>query len=149
MLGTYDVTGRLASSTCGEGALGANDTWKFQVKLTRFENDIYWLNGQETLVGDIASDGRSFSIQSGVQVNVSPAGRGSPGCVINRHDDADGKLSDSEDDVESFEGTLGFTYEASKGSDCSEWIGTEGAVSVLPCSISYDLDAKRTGQGSK
>lgn len=149
MLGTYDVTGRLASSTCGEGALGANETWKFQVKLTRFENDIYWLNGQETLVGDIASDGRTFSIQSGVQVNVSPAGRGSAGCVVTRHDDADGKLSASDDDVESFEGTLGFTYEASKGSDCSEWIGTEGAVSVLPCSISYDLDARRSTQSSK
>jgi len=149
MLGMYDVTGTLASSTCGEGALGAGDIWNFQVKLTRLENDIYWLNGQETLVGDIANDGRSFSIQSGVQVVVSQPGRGQPGCLINRRDDADGKLSASGMDVESFDGTLDFSYEAAKGSDCSEWIGTEGAVAVLPCSIRYALDGRRSAKAAK
>jgi len=145
MLGTYDVAGKLATSTCGEGALGAGKTWNFQIKLTRQANDIYWLNGQETLVGDIANDGRSFSIQSGVQVVVSQPGRGQPGCMINRRDDADGKLSDSGTDVESFDGTLDFSYEVAKGSDCSDWIGTEGAVSVIPCSIGYALDGRRSG----
>jgi len=147
MLGMYDVSGKLASSTCGEGALGAGKTWNFQVKLTRFENDIYWLNGQETLVGDIANDGRSFSIQSGVQVPVSQPGRGQAGCLVNRRDDAEGKLSDSGTEVESFEGSLEFSYEAAKGSDCLDWIGTEGAVDVLPCSLSYDLDGRRSGTG--
>ena len=149
MLGMYDVSGKLSTSTCGEGALGAGNTWNFQVKLTRQANDIYWLNGQETLVGDIANDGRTFSIQSGVQVVVSQPGRGRPGCIINRRDDADGKLSDSGMDVESFDGTLGFSYAVAKGSDCSEWIGTEGAVSVLPCSISYSLDGRRSGEAPK
>jgi hypothetical protein len=149
MLGMYDVTGKLASSTCGDGALGAGNTWNFQVKLTRQENDIYWLNGQETLVGDIANDGRSFSIQSGVQVVVSQPGRGQPGCAVNRRDDAEGKLSDSGTDVESFEGTLGFSYESAKGGDCSEWVGTEGAVAVLPCSLTYALDGLRSNKAPK
>lgn len=149
MLGMYDVSGKLASSTCGEGALGAGGIWNFQVKLTRQENDIYWLNGQETLVGDIANDGRSFSIQSGVQVVVSQPGRGQPGCAVNRRDDAEGKLSDSGTDVESFEGTLAFSYESAKGGDCSEWVGTEGAVSVLPCSLTYSLDGVRSNKDPK
>jgi hypothetical protein len=142
------VEGTLASSTCGEGALGAGDTWNFQVKLTRFENDIYWLNGQETLVGDIRSDGRSFTIQSGVQVKVSEPGRGRAGCVVNRLDNAKGKLSDSGKDVQSFEGSLAFHYDTADGSDCSDWIGSDGAPDLLPCAVTYDLEATRTGSGA-
>jgi hypothetical protein len=144
MLGLYQVTGTLANSNCGEGALGAGAIWNFQVKLTRFANNIYWLNGQETLSGDIANDKRSFSIQSGVEVVVSQPGRGRPGCSVMRHDDARGKLSDTGDDVESFDGSLTFSYEAATGSDCSDWVGTEGAVDTLPCSLRYDLDGQRT-----
>jgi len=143
LLGTYQVTGKLGSSTCGEGALGAGQIWNFQVKLTRFANNIYWLNGQETLSGDIANDQRTFSIESGVQVTVSPAGRGRPGCSVLRHDDAEGKLSDTGTDVESFEGSLTFSYAATFGSDCSDWVGSEGAVDSLPCSVRYDLDGQR------
>lgn len=144
MLGMYQVSGNLDSSTCGEGALGAGDTWNFQVKLTRFANDIYWLNGQETLVGDIASDGRSFSIQSGVEVKVSSPGGARKGCVIDRRDEAEGKLSDSGDDVESFRGSMSYRYDLGAGSDCTDWLGTEGAVDVLPCTISYSLKGERT-----
>jgi hypothetical protein len=144
MLGMYQVTGTLANSTCGEGALGAGAIWNFQIKLTRFSNDIYWLNGQETLSGDIANDGRTFSIESGVQVTVSAPGRGRPGCAVMRHDSARGKLSDAGDDVESFEGSLTFSYAAVTGGDCSDWVGSEGAVDTLPCSVRYDLDGQRT-----
>jgi hypothetical protein len=76
LLGVYEVEGELTESTCGEGALGASDSWSFEVKLSRMENDIYWLNGKETIVGDIANDGRSFSIVSKVLVTVSEPGRG-------------------------------------------------------------------------
>ena len=146
MLGTYHVAGKLdtSTSTCGDGALGSSPTWKFDVKLTRFDNDIYWLNGQETIPGDIASDGRTFSILSEVEVQVSPAGPGKPGCAVMRHDDAEGKLSASGTDVESFGGTLTFRYEVIEGSDCSAWIGTDGAVDTLPCEISYKIDGERS-----
>ena len=149
MLGTYQVSGKLGSSTCGDGALGAGQTWNFQVKLTRFANNIYWLNGQETLSGDIANDRRTFSIESRVEVPISAAGRGRPGCSVMRNDDAEGKLSDTGTDVESFEGSLTFRYEATSGSDCSDWIGSQGAVDSLPCSIRYDLDAERLEDAEK
>jgi hypothetical protein len=144
LLGIYQVTGELTESTCGEGALGAGESWTFEVKLSRMENDIYWLNGKETIVGDIASDGRSFSIVSQVAVTVSEPGRGKSGCQVLRHDKAKGKLSDDGAEVESFEGTLGFSYEAVAGSDCSEWVGSPGAVAALPCALSYDIEAERS-----
>jgi hypothetical protein len=146
LLGVYAVEGKLAESTCGEGALGAGDSWSFQVKLSRFENSLYWLNGKETIVGDIASDGRTFSILSSVEVTVSDAGRGRSGCKVLRRDAARGKLSDDGAEVESFDGTLGFSYEAVTGSDCSDWIGTEGAVSSLPCELSYEIQAERSAE---
>lgn len=148
MLGLYHVTGKLDDSSCGDGALGSSDKWSFDVKLSRFENDIYWLNGRETIVGDIASDGRSFSILSEVQTQISAPGRGKPGCTVMRHDDAEGKLSDSGSDVANFDGTLSFRYEVVEGFDCSDWIGTEGAVEVLPCSLRYDIDGERSTDGT-
>ena len=145
MLGTYHVDGTLdaSASTCGDGALGSTPDWKFDVKLTRFDSNIYWLNGQETLPGDIENDGRTFSIVSDEQTTVSPPGRGQPGCTVARHDDAEGKLSDSGTDVKSFDGTLSFNYAVVEGFDCSAWIGTAGAVETLPCAISYKLDGER------
>ncbi len=144
MLGTYQVTGSLDASTCGTGALGSPSSWSFEIKLTRFENDIYWLNGQEALVGDIASDGRSFSIVTDVANKISDPGRGQKGCIVMRHDDAEGKLSASGTDVKSFKGKLTYRYDTREGSDCSDWIGSAGAVETLPCSLSYDLTGERS-----
>ena len=140
------MSGKLAASTCGDGALGAKDIWNFQVKLTRFENDIYWLNGQETLVGDIANDGRTFSIESGVQVKVSDPGRGQRGCVINRRDEARGKLSDSGSEVEGFEGSLAFSYEAAKRrATAPTGSGPKARWTGSPAPSSYDLSGTRSG----
>jgi len=144
MLGTFQVQGSLDASTCGAGALGSPSSWDFEIKLTRFENDIYWLNGQEALVGDIASDGRSFSIVTDVENKISDPGRGKKGCIVMRHDDAEGKLSASGTDVKSFDGKLSYGYDTLTGSDCSDWIGTQGAVETLPCSLSYDLTGERS-----
>jgi hypothetical protein len=146
MLGLYHVDGTLDDSSCGDGALGSSEHWTFDVKLTRFDNDIYWLNGRETIVGDIETDGRTFSILSEVEVTVSAPGRGKPGCTVMRHDDAEGQLSASGTDVESFAGTLTYKYEVVDGFDCSDWIGTQGAVEALPCDLRYKLDGERAAQ---
>jgi hypothetical protein len=148
MLGVYDVSGTLQQSTCGAGALGSTPTWDFEVKLTRFENDIYWLNGAQTIPGDIASDGVTFSITSSVEEQISAPEGAELGCTVIRNDDAEGKLSDSGTDVESFDGTLSFDYETLTGSDCSSWVGTMGAVEVLPCQMSYDLTGERSAEKS-
>ena len=146
LLGTYQVDGALKDSTCGDGALGSTSSWDFEVKLTRFENDIYWLNGQEALVGDIASDGRTFSITTDVDVKVSDPMGAKRGCTVVRHDDAEGKLSASGTDVASFKGTLSFGYDTLAGSDCTAWVGSEGAVDLLPCSLIYTITGERSAE---
>ena len=116
------------------------------MKLTRYQRDLYWLNGREAIVGSIAQDGRSFSFESGIEVEVSPKERGRAGCRVRRDDTAVGVLSDSGTDVKSFEGKLEFGYRELEDSDCSDWIGTPGAVSKLPCSMSYVMSAERQGE---
>jgi len=146
MLGTYQVTGSLEQSSCGDGALGSTSSWDFEIKLSRFENDVYWLNGQEALVGDIANDGRTFSITTDVDVTVSDPMGAKRGCAVVRHDDAEGQLSATGTDVKSFDGTLSFSFGAVSGSDCSSWVGTAGAVETLPCSMSYDITGERSAE---
>jgi hypothetical protein len=142
MLGTFDVTAELDQSTCGEGALGSTDDWRFQVKLSRFQHDLYWLNGREAIVGSIGKDGRSFSFETRVDVDIPVEQGGDPACRIERSDAAAGKLSDDDATVESFEGTLSFTYRAEDVLDCEPWLLTPGAPARLPCTISYEMRAK-------
>jgi hypothetical protein len=143
LLGTYDVSGTLEETSCGDGALGSTDEWDFDVKLSRFHEDIYWINGREVISGGIESDGVSFSFVTRVEGEIIPAGRGRPGCILRRADRADGRLSSETLDVESFEATLTFAYSAVEGTDCAEWIGTPEAVSALPCEMTYDLAGQR------
>lgn len=145
LLGTYAVEGTLTESNCGEG-LGAPNDWKFDVKLSRFHDDLYWLNGHEVIPGSIEPDGVSFAFDTRVEAEALPAGRGHDACVLSRADRADGTLSSDDLDVESFEATLSFEYSPTEGSDCEALIGAEGGLAGLPCSLSYDLSGTRRGQ---
>jgi hypothetical protein len=142
LLGVYSVTGRLDDTTCGTGALRAEDPWSFNVKLSRYQRDLYWLNGREAIVGDIEKDGVSFSFDTRIEIEVEPPLRGHPGCVISRSDRAQGELSANDTDVESFAGSLAFDFSAIPGSDCTDWMAQE-AVPEMPCSVEYDLEAER------
>jgi len=142
LLGVYSVTGTLDDTTCGTGALRAEDPWSFDVKLSRFDRDLYWLNGREAIVGDIEKDGVSFSFDTRIELEVQAPLRGHPGCVISRADRARGELSADGSEVEAFEGSLDFDFSALPGSDCTDWMVQE-AVPALPCSVEYELDAER------
>src|SRR5687767_12516258 len=89
LLGTYALTGRISRDSCGAELLGAPDPWTFQVKLSRFQRDLYWLNGREAIVGDIAADGSTFHFSTRVDVSIGAPVRGTPGCVVSRFDTAD------------------------------------------------------------
>jgi hypothetical protein len=143
-LGTFHVIGQLESSSCGPGALGSSDLWEFDVRLSRDGNDLYWLNGAEAIPGRIAADGVSFAFDSRVAVDVIPAGKGHPGCMIVRSDTAQGELSSPGIDVVSFTGRMRFGYAPSAASDCSSVVGVDGGFAILPCDMSYLVEAART-----
>jgi hypothetical protein len=144
-LGTFSVVAELASSTCGKGALGATDPWKFEIKLARFERELFWRNGREDITGTLEADGVSFRFDTRVEAEVVPAQRGTKACVISRKDHAEGRLSSPDDDVVSFEGSLDFEFSAVDGSDCSSVIGVPGGFEKLPCRMTYDpIEGTRT-----
>lgn len=139
LLGTYALSGRITRDSCGAELLGAPDPWSFQVKLSRFQRDLYWLNGREAIVGDIAADGSAFHFSTRVDVNISPAGGVSNGCVVSRFDTADGLLALEGEAVTGLEANLSFEYRPKGDSECIEIIGIPGGVEQLPCSLTYSL----------
>jgi hypothetical protein len=143
-LGTFDVTATLEQSTCGDGLLASPESWHFQVKLSRFQHDLYWLNGREAIVGSIGKDGRSFSFDTRVDVDIPPEEGGDPECRIRREDSASGKLSADDADVESFEGDLSYRYGIIGDASCDSFLLTPGAPTRLPCTIGYTMSAARS-----
>ncbi len=143
LLGTFDVAAELAETTCGAGALGSADFWQFELKLSRDLDHIFWLNGREVISGQIGEDGEAFAFDSGIEVEVLEPVRGAPGCTLDRRDQAEGRLSSSSDVVDTFDGTLTYTYTPTVDSDCSALVGVEGGFGRLPCSIEYAIEATR------
>lgn len=143
-LGTYGVVASMASSSCGEGALGATDPWQFEVRLSRADRELFWLNGREAIAGRLAADGVTFSFETGVEVEALPESRGQKACIVSRGDRAEGVLSAAGDEVLAFSGSLEFRYAALEGSDCSPLLGVAGGFETLPCSMAYALEGSRT-----
>ncbi|HYP99316.1 MAG TPA: hypothetical protein VER96_11660 [Polyangiaceae bacterium] len=144
-LGTYHATGKLVSDSCQAAVLGVTSDWQFDVKLSRQSHTLYWLNGAEAIPGTIASDNVSFGFESGVQVTLQAARGAVPGCVIERSDNASGKLSSSSTtDVQRFNVDMSFTYAVQPGSLCAGFVGVEDGFAALPCKVSYSLTAERT-----
>ena len=143
-LGTYHVSGALKSDSCKAAVLGVSANWAFDVKLSRQDNTLYWLNGEEAIPGTIASDGRSFDFESGVAVPLAAAQGARPGCTIDRGDTGNGKLSSTSSDVKSFSIDLSFDYAADSSSQCAGFVGVEGGFASLPCAVSYSMTGDRT-----
>ena len=143
-LGTFHATGTLMSDTCQAAVLGVTNDWAFDVKLSREDNTIYWLNGEEAIPGTIAVDGTTFDFQSGVEVPMQPAQGAQPGCTILRADSANGELSSKTSDVKSFDVDMSFTYSVKSCTQCAGYVGVQGGFATLPCTVSYALTADRT-----
>jgi hypothetical protein len=143
-LGTYHASGALQSDTCQAAVLGVTANWAFDVKLSRQDDTLYWLNGEEAIPGSIAADGKSFDFASGVLVTLAAAQGVNPGCTIERTDAATGKLSSSGTDVKSFTADMSFVYAAQSGSECAGFVGVDQGFAGLPCKVSYRLTGKRS-----
>ncbi len=143
-LGTFRVDATRTANTCGDSALGgAPATWSFELRLRRDEGAMYWDNGVEVIPGALGADGQSFSFDTGIVVDMRAEGSvGLPPCSIARHDRASGTL-DAEDDA--FTGSLAYDFAATQGSDCTDLVTSEmPSFAALPCSMKYDLEAKRS-----
>ena len=146
VLGTYHVAAKRGANTCGDGALGNQAAWEFDVKLARGGAQIFWNNGAEIIDGTIDADEKSFHFDTGVLMNMRTAeDHGLPACSIERSDHADGTLAATGTDVASFEGKLAFGFAPSAGSSCDDLVqGSTAILAALPCSIVYAITGTRT-----
>lgn len=142
-LGSYAVVGTLEESSCGEGALGSPDIWKFDVQLSSADFELFWMNGREAISGQLASDRRTFSFSTAISVALSEARPGLAGCTVRRADRAKGLLSHSGPDVPAFEADLTFAYAAESTSECGDYVGVPGGFAMLPCEMNYHLVGTR------
>jgi len=142
LVGVFAATGRITTDDCGAELLGAENPWTFPVKLSRRENVLYWLNGSEAIVGDLASDEASFEFSTRIESVLTAARGASPGCTVERRDHLAGKLRGTAEDVSGFAGTLSYEYHAKNSADCLEFIGVPGGVASLPCELGYELVAE-------
>lgn len=144
-LGTYQVRGELSEDDCGADLLGAPDPWLFQIRLSRFQDDLYWLNGREAIIGEVDPKTDAFELKTRVDVPIGEAERGAPLCILSRYDRAEGVFSTEGEVVTGFVGNLSFSYEAKDGSECYEILNVPGGVQELPCSLAYTLTAELSG----
>jgi hypothetical protein len=142
-LGVFSVVARLTSSSCGPGALGAQDVWEFDVRLSRDDPHLMWLSDSDVTTGEIAPDGVSFSFETAVTQQLEEPQGNHPGCAVTRSDQASGKLVGQGTDVTSFTGRLGYVFAAKEQSDCSSLIGSAEGFALLPCEIGYEMEAQR------
>jgi hypothetical protein len=142
MLGTYQVQGSLKDNNCGAQAFGSTDKWDFTVKLSRDGNKLYWYNGEESIEGDVGSDGQSFSFSYTVTGKMSDPVKNKAGCTMTRTDSLVGTLSGSGTDISGFRGTMTYEFGQTSDSDCTAAAVAEGAT-ALPCGMHYSLVATR------
>jgi hypothetical protein len=135
-LGTFKITAKSSSNTCG---LGAPDPWTFDVQLSRSGSTLYWswLDGSAPLSGtiDAHSHARLTSMQTG---NVDGTDAGLGPCTMQRQDDVEIQLPATSGG--SVAGTVGYSFSVPTGSDCSDQLTASGGqYDMLPCTLSYSM----------
>lgn len=146
-LGSFTVTARLASSTCGQ----APDPWAFDVRLRHEQTTLHWVQGGVPISGELdAALSARLTSSTTETVREADAKSGEPGCVLTRTDELDvalageGGVAISEpSETMSFSGTLSYRFAPAAGAACWEEVDT-GAYAALPCEVRYAIQAVRT-----
>jgi hypothetical protein len=141
-LGQFTVTAHLVTNTC---SLPAYDPWTFDVQMSETSSSVlYWSyeDGSPYLSSPVASNEAILTSSDIANVDPTEAGTDGP-CTMERDDQIDITLNSASAPT-SFQGTLGYSFTASAGSNCADQlIGAGGMYQTLPCSVSYTLTALR------
>lgn len=146
-LGTFHLTATQTKNSCGAGALGAPESWEFDVSFATGEESLYWNSGGQVIVGELSDDGKSFAFATDVLIDMRDPDDGfSPPCSMARHDVAKGTFKMEDEAAISASGTLTYSFKPTEGSDCADLVTSETPVfAQIPCSMSYSFKAPRTG----
>jgi hypothetical protein len=141
-LGTFTVTGHLATDTCDI----ADPTKIFDVALSETSQSVlYWSyqDGSPALSSPVSSQLEAVLTSSDI-ANADPTEAGTDGpCTMERDDRIDITLNSASAPT-SFVGTLLYSFSVFGASNCSDQlIAAGGTYQTLPCSVSYTLTALR------
>lgn len=148
-VGTFRVEGKKQSATCGDAA-SAPDPWIFDVRFSRDQTTLYWVQNRAPVGGRIGSD-RKVKLQTSETILIRSADRlGNGRCTVTRTDTLEAMLGPDEPlgdagsgGFSSLAGTLSYAFASEPGSDCTGIM--DPALSVLPCSTVYAVEARKTG----
>jgi hypothetical protein len=138
-LGRFHVAATLEASTCGPNAIDAPARWEFDVFLSHLASHLYWNTGADAVEGDLAEDGKRFTMTSETVVNTSSQAGGDATCTIVRSDRSAGELDDATR-ARQFDGTLDYRFTPQGKSDCADLL-LSGTFATLPCSMKYRMKA--------
>lgn len=150
-LGSYSVTGTLASNSCGSD-VGADKTWSFSANLSLDDETLYFeqtgTDDTEIASGDVDSDdGTTATLTNVVTTNIKDAYGNVGPCNLTLATSYDLVLNDASAS-KSFRGSATFTYSAatsvSNTTNCTSQLSSEGGkYATLPCTVEYELKATR------
>lgn len=149
-LGTFHVSGKLTSSTCG----AVPDPWEFDVKLAHEESTLFWIQGGAPVSGTMDNTARAhLKTTDSRELRAADAKSKLPGCVVIRDDVLEVALAGEKPETPlatvaeatRFTGKLTYRFSPMQGSECfDQTLDQGGDFAALPCEVSYDLAAAQT-----
>ena len=147
-IGTFHVEAKRAANSCGSSAVPP-DPWKFDVRLSRDQRTLYWVQGGLPVSGTL-DEGKPDAPKATMKssdtrtVRAANAKLGLAACALTRDDTLEATLArgaGAEADFEAFTGTLTYRFVPTADSDCSDAVVGEGGdgFAELPCDIRFDL----------
>ncbi len=144
------------ASSCTEIINEAPRPWTFEVSLRRDGTKGYWLGGSEPIEGSIDAAGKiAFKQTVSVPVHGVDKAKGVGACTLLRIDDFAGALAGppaTTAGIQTFTGTLRYSYQVAPGSDCRDVVGaqseerTNPLFAALPCDARFAVTATRIGE---
>ena len=140
-LGTFDVQASRSANDCGPGALGAMLRLSFDIELARADTELFW-DGR--VGGRIGAD-LAFDVAAEARFELRPAQGNDPGCAVERLDSISGVLgADDTGAITTFTAEMLFEFAAEADAACTARELGEADLPILPCSMLYALDGRRT-----
>ena len=144
-LGTFHVTAKLTQTTCG----ATPDPWEFDVRLNHEGSMLYWVQTDAPPIeGQVDASARTqLAAELVLEVRPADVKAKREACTIARRDvlavtlaDANAQPTSDPALLQSFTGSLVYTFTPTSGSDCSDQVTASGGdFATLPCEVRYDL----------
>lgn len=139
------VSATLSDTTCGSGALAADETWKFNVRVTIEDSTFKWYDVSSDTTTEGSIDDGEFAVSDASDYVITTSNGITAGCTLRRRDKFSGAATvDASKKPTKLSGTLVFKYSQATGYSCDALIGASNGIDDLPCEIDYSFSAKPT-----